>query len=190
MYDKAKQQYSKIKSQKTKFILSSKIDIKYNGRDGEAFFGVNIVCNDDKYEELTYYIAICDKMDKRILLKLHFDFSECDIKQRQKHPVSHMHFGGRLSAELKNLNYDYSLSKDLDEPRLFHQPMTFALLLNLILNEFPNETYQKIVKRKEWRDIIHRDENSILADFYKCCHSYIANSHGNKLFTSDFCYGE
>lgn len=187
---KAKCAYYKIKEKKTEFIFSSKTDLLYKKKDYEILFGANIVSKDNKYSELTYYIAICDKTSKTIILKFHFDYSGCDCTQKQKHPISHMQIGGRLSGELKKLQYKYKLHESLDEPRFFHQPMTFALLLNLILNEFPNESYQKIVNRSEWREIIHRDEKNILADFYKQCHLFISNAHGDKLFSSDFCYGE
>ena len=190
LYGRAKYSYYMLKERKNMFIFSSKLDITYNEREEEVFIGVNINSENNRYEELTYYFAVCDKIDKRILLKIHYDFSGCDTTTKQKHPISHLQIGGRLPSELKNLNYDYSLSQDLDEPRLFHQPMTFALILNLIFNEFPNESYNKIKERSEWRDIIHRDEKLILSNFYQSCHSFISNSHGDKLFTSDFCYGE
>jgi hypothetical protein len=77
----------------------------------------------------------------------------------------------------------------LSEPRLCCMPISLALLVNLILKEFPDEKNSKLIERSEWRDLVKKNEELILSPFFEECRKFFSKNENNKLFLNDFYYG-
>ena len=182
--------YHKIMSSQKGVDFETQFEISWDKKELKIHIGAIIESNEDnQYTDLSYYLMICDISRKRILRKFHFDFSAFEKVCRLPHPITHLQYAGELSKYLQTYEYEHDhLESWLSEPRLFYQPMTLALLLNMILNEFRCEEFNNIIERKEWREIVRSNENRILEPFYNRCHHFFSNRKNN-LFTSDFCYG-
>lgn len=178
---------------KLKFEFESELQIRINGKQGFAYMGSTIkVVDENQFDDISYYVAICndDIPQKRILRKFHFDYTSPQSPQRQPHPFFHLQYGGKLSLKLQNENLEHQhIDAWLSEPRLCYTPLSLALLINMILKEFPNEINSKVIESSEWRDLIRKNENLLLAPFYKICHNFMSMRRSDQLFTNDFYYG-
>jgi hypothetical protein len=195
----AKTEFFKLNNAKKKknFLFESEVDIFFDGDErkiGKAHFGANITLKDSKkYDMVSYYISICQKVDSKykMIRKYHFDYVPDEIKSRQPHPVFHLQYAGKLSLKLQKLELEHNhMDQWLSEPRLFYSPVSLALIINIILTEFPNPTTYKIISTNEWRSQIKKNENLVLAPFYKMCHALTGSSHPERLLTTDFFYGK
>lgn len=194
LYSDAYQHYARIKyDQRLKFNFESELPIRIEGREGHAHIGANIMINGrNNYEGISYYMAICsdDKPRARLLRKYHFDYALPDPSRRQPHPVFHLQYAGELSPRLEGQNLQHQhIDAWLSEPRLCYKPMSLALLINTILKEFPNEISIKLIESSGWRNLIRKNENLLLAPFYKICHNFISTRTSHQLFMNDFYYG-
>lgn len=194
LYSDAYQYYTRIKNdQRLKFNFESELQISMEGREGHAHIGANIMLIDkNNYEGISYSLAICnnDKPKARLLRRYHFDYALPSLLRRQPHPVFHLQYAGKLSPRLQSLNLEHQhIDAWLSEPRLCYSPMSLALLINMIFKEFPNETNIKLSESSEWRNLIRKNENLLLAPFYKICHNFISTRTSQKLFVNDFYYG-
>jgi hypothetical protein len=63
---------------------------------------------------------------------------------------------------------DSHLDVWLSEPRLCYFPTSLALLINVVLIEFPNDKNKILVDSMEWRSLIRSNEDLILTPFFKC----------------------
>jgi len=179
------------------FNFVSEIDIcldRKSSRTGKAVIGADVEINSEHYEKVSYFLAICEDKNpqSRLVRKYHFDYDLYDPKGRQPHPVFHLQYAGKLSAYLDTLNLDHAhIDSWLSEPRLFYMPMSLALLLNLVLKEFNTEVTQKIIESSEWRQVIRKNEELLLAPYFKSCHNYMAGfGNSNNLLTTDYLYGK
>lgn len=176
-----------------KFEFESELQIRIEGKQGFAYLGSAIkIINANQLDDISYYVAICnnDIPQKKILRKLHFDYTSPQSPQKHPHPVFHLQYGGKLSLKLQNENLEHQhMDAWLSEPRLCFIPISLALLINLILKEFPDEINSKIIESPEWRDLIRKNENLLLAPFYKICHNFMSTRSSHQLFTNDFYYG-
>jgi hypothetical protein len=163
-------------------------DISLNGQLGTAHISVLIKTENNDYAQLTYDIAICD--NRKIIRKFHFDYTPENIKKRGSHPVFHLQYPGKLSAQLLGLKLAHDhLDAGLSEPRIPFTPMSLALTINLILKEFPDERTNQAVEDKTWRELIKTNEKDFLYPYFKECNTFFLAPPENKLFTNDFCYG-
>ncbi len=181
-------------SRKLNFNFESTFDVNVDGKDGFAAYvgGIIRLKDSDKFNDISYYIAICRKNTPKpeILRKYHFDYAPAGNTRKQAHPVFHLQYAGKLSKKLKAKDIDDDhLDPWLSEPRLCYSPISLALLINLILQEFPSENNRKLVETSEWRNLIRRNENLILRPFFERCSSFLAEKGRKKLFINDFYYG-
>lgn len=174
------------------FRFESHFDISKKDWKGYANISSEIVTQDGNcFKSVSYNLTIYENNEtsSRVLRKFHFDYAPSRINYRHPHPVFHLHYGGRLSGELKNMNLVEShLCQKFDSPRICYYPISLALLINFVLMEFPDEKNKKFLERSEWRTLIRRNEKLILAPFFKKCHEFF-NRKSNQIFISDFCYG-
>ncbi len=184
------------RDRKYNFEFESNFDIKVDGKDGTTHIGALIKSKDGStFENITHYLVICKKegTKKRLLRKYHFDYAPSHLDHRQPHPVFHLQDGGKLSQKLKRMNiYDSDLDpRDfwLSEPRLCCMPISLALLVNLILKEFPDEKNHELIEKSEWRDLVKKNEELILSPFFEGCRKFFSRDDKNKLFVNDFYYG-
>lgn len=178
------------------FNFSSNLDICLDQRSGKmgcADIGSVIKTRDGRYEQVSYSLAIHSKDNTRyrLLRMYHFDYALPDAVCRQPHPVFHLQYAGGLFGRLRSLPIQHAhLDAWLSEPRLFFTPMSLALLINIVLKEFPDKNAIEVIERSEWRDLIRKNEMRLLTPYFRCCHNFM-NSINNvgKLLTSDFYYG-
>ena len=193
--------YSKALSKRSTFEFESYLEILVDHRVGRVYVGARIIptSNMRSYEDISYHFAVCENQINRnsLLKKLHFDFSDPTRSYKQPHPVFHFQHPGELTPALSKNGYDIGhLSPWLSEPRLPYYPMTLALLVNCILREFPDSISQDLIERDEWRGIIKKDEELVLAPYYKQCSDFIKKRQDNVykgikfLLTNDFYYGK
>ena len=183
---------------KVNFYFESEIEInlspkKSKNRIGIANISVEIVTKKDELKKISYNLAIIDKSHNpsRILRKFHFDYDPPDSGHRYPHPVIHLHYGGKLSKKLEDqgLTVDH-LNIDMDKPRLGYFPLSLALLINLVLVDFPDEKSIKLSGTPEWRNLIRKNEKIVLEPFFTNCHRFFSNKNKEKLFVNDFYYGK
>lgn len=170
--------------------FESAIDITTEHGSAVCHIGARITSNLGAYDELSYYMAIC-KMKRRkmrLLRKFHFDYTPTLI-HRQPHPLFHMHYAGELSARLETLDLAHDhMDAWLSEPRLSFTPMSIALLLNMVMNEFRSEATLRFTGKLEWRKLLERDERLILDPYYRNLNLFLSN-HQHHLVSCEFCYG-
>jgi hypothetical protein len=176
------------------FAFESQFAIQTQKGEAVAHIGAQIVtdeADETKYSLVTYYLAVgkTKRGKMQLIRKYHFDYALPDTTHRQPHPVFHLQYAGRAAPALKELN-DEHLFVWLDEPRIYFMPMSLALLINLILKEFPDENNTKIRESGEWRGLIRRNEDLLIKPYCDVCHAFIKGRKGSELFINDFCYGK
>jgi len=196
--DNAYQYYPFLKNARdTIFNFESELEIQINGATGKirgkAHIGGKFFENrKKKLLAPSYYMAICEteSIRHRLIRKYHFDYVLPDLVRRQPYPIFHLQSPGELSQHLSSLDFECDhMDTWLSEPRLFFMPMSLALLVNIVLKEFPDERTKKIAERCEWRDLIRKNENFLLAPYFRCCNLFLSGNKQEHLFTNDFCYG-
>lgn len=177
-----------------KFV--SQIDIcldPRSGKMGNAYIGFDIDSRNGRYSQVTYSLAIIskDRTHHRLLRKFHFDYALPDVPGRHPHPVFHLQYGGGIFAPLTQLRLKHAhLDHWLSEPRLCFMPMSFALLINIVFKEFPEQKAINLIERSEWRELIRKNEKLFLIPYFKSCHTFMnALNDLGKLLTNDFYYG-
>jgi hypothetical protein len=101
----------------------------------------------------------------RVVCKLHFDkhiFQGANLSEY--HPVYHMQIGG--------LREDYELlwhPRNVDVPRLVHQPMELFLACQMVAANFFWKEYQEIRKRSEWHQELLMYQKALLRPYYLKC---------------------
>lgn len=178
------------------FDFESAIDIKIDGKDGVAHLGALIeIKNKNKIKRITHCVAIRKKEETKLLRKYHFDYEPFDeeqsgISNRQPHPMFHIQYAGKLTPKLHAMGIDdTNMDTWLSEPRLCYFPFSLALLINLILMEFPDENYRKLTEKSEWRKLVKDNENLILKPFFENCRDFFFHNDAGKLFINDYYYG-
>ena len=171
------------------FKFESELNIKVDGKDGIAHIGSLVNRKDENnINRTTHYVAICKEGEKKLLRKFHFDYDPLN-QNSKSHPLFHLQYAGKLTPRLKEKGIeDNQLESWLSEPRLFYFPLSLALLINLIWKEFPSLKTSKLSETSEWRCLVKRNEELIIAPFFSGCNSFFQKESG-QLFTTDFCYG-
>lgn len=178
--------------------FESHIDVEVESLKRRIYLGSLVdVKKDDfnKYENCSYYIAICEGCSPpaKFLRKFHFDYNLSETKCF--HPIFHLQYCGKLSPSLKDIGYNQThiehMSPWLSVPRIPFTPISLALLLKYIFREFcDKKTNHQIAELSEWRDIIKENEQLILEPYYKTCNNFIDKNKGEANLLSDFYYGE
>jgi hypothetical protein len=110
---------------------------------------------------------------KKILRKFHFDYVTERGDQREPHPRFHLQYCGGLPPAAESLGITNDLMIPLEPqikgPRIFFNPMTLGLLMNMAFYEFPCDDTEKIRKSGEWQNLVRQNERKILKPFYGKC---------------------
>ncbi|MCP4148111.1 MAG: hypothetical protein GY757_10220 [bacterium] len=179
------------------FNFESKFAINIDGNKGYAYVSALIETNDkNEFQNISYCFSIIGKekqkgSNNKILRKFHFDYTPPLIKRNQPQPTYHLQYGGEATTDLKKdfgENCLEHMDTWLSEPRLFYSPVSLALLVNMIIKEFPAEKTTKLIRGSEWRSLIIANENLILAPFYKACSLFLADKDRKEVFSNDFYY--
>jgi hypothetical protein len=183
--------------EKYNIYFESEIEInlstkKAKKKDGIAVISAEFVVEKNEFKRISYNLTIIDKSQNpsRILRKFHFDYDPPYLERRSPHPVIHLQYAGKLSKKLEAFGLiSNHLDVKMDKPRLCYFPLSLALLINLVLIDFPDEKSIKLIESSEWRDLIRRNENIVLKPFFENCHRFFCNRPENQLFVNDFYYG-
>jgi hypothetical protein len=88
-----------------------------------------------------------------------------------------MQYCGEMLPYLKRLGLREAqlnqLHPWLSEPRVFHSPMSLALMLDMSLGEFPDADSTKFRSSAEWKGIVREHEDLMLRPFFERCVSLI-----------------
>lgn len=156
------------------FNFESSIPILFKNKLVEINFGARIKLRDNAYEQVTYYLAICDPDTKKLIRYFHFDYAISGSVKKNPKPIYHLQFCADLPPALQSKGYvlDYP---DIDYPRILSLPMSLALLLNLIFMEFYTEEFASIIKRPEWNSLVKANEELMLCPYYNSCNEDMVN---------------
>lgn len=179
------------------FCFESQITVNLSAREtknktGIANISVYIEKEKETFKKISYNLDIIDntQIPSKILRKFHFDYEPPGTSHRSPHPVIHLQYGGKLSKKLEDLGLiSDHLDDGMDKPRLCYFPMSLALLINLVLIDFPGENTKKLCGTPEWQELIRKNENIVLEPFFANCHRFLRDRPDNRLFVNDFYYG-
>lgn len=158
-----------------------KIEIESHANDGTAepyiifFGGLATFSSENKYENMSYYFAICKKSKAEngliLLRKVHFDYAPSESKEKY-HPVFHMHYGGEITPRMSReliLNYE-SCNSWLSIPRIPSTPISTGILLEILFNEFRNNELSKISGTNRWKNIMCMQKDKLMKGYYATMH--------------------
>ena len=144
-----------------------------------------------KYQNLSYFFAVSRAEDEfqKVMRKMHFDHAPCNLEARTAHPFSHIQYAGTLAPCMREAGFtDASISHmnpDFEGPRIPCPPISLAMLIHLLLREFPDTNGTKLIERSDWRSLVRRNEELLLKDFHWSCWHQI---HVGKRLISDLFY--
>lgn len=113
-------------------------------------------------------------LQERVMLRCHFDLAN----PNQSGPRYHLQFGGNPRA-----GEQCWYPKELDLPRLVHQPFDLVLLCELVVaNFFPHE-YKDIRRKPDWHWAVKTCERYLLESYHAECLAAIRNKKSTLLST-------
>ena len=147
------------------------------------------------FSNVTYCLAVCRVRRLTILRKFHFDVTvSSDTSQRrlQQHPRCHLQYCGEMVPHMATMGCRQTqldqMHPWLSEPRIFFWPMSLALLIDMVLHEFPDDRSKKFRASSEWRGLVRNQEALVLRPFYEKCVEVITNTKGNNRTLADEFY--
>ena len=150
--------------------------------------------NKAQFTNITYCLSVCRVRKDRvtILRKFHFDIAAGAPGRSQPHPRCHLQYCGTMLPYMSKIGCrDAQLAQMqpwLSEPRIFFWPMALALLIDLALHEFPDQSSAKFRADSYWRQLVRNQEILLLQPFYQKCLDVIADEDGEKHILADVFY--
>lgn len=204
--------YNRYRSDNSRFEFFSYFDIShvamhtYKGTNKQMRKGrpnlrlivaALIDLNNGSYRNVTYRLSVCRYRSFAILRKFHFDIgihNDETPARLQQHPQCHLQYCGEMLPDMVKMGCKEAQLEQmhpwLSEPRIFFWPMSLALLIDMALHEFPDETSKKFRARPEWRGLVRGQENLLLRPFYKKCVQVIDDAgERNKTLAEAFYVG-
>ncbi len=173
--------------------FSAKMEISIQGEIKQLYVGANLrsvpeARNSSRHEMVSYSIGICNGHD--LIRKFHFDYAIPGQKTNQDVPVFHFQYGGELSPYLAELGIsDTKIEPWLSVPRLNYQPVTLALLLDIVFCEFRTDETNKIVEDSNWRALVRKNEELVVKQYYENIASFMGSGKYRNCLIRDYCYG-
>lgn len=99
-------------------------------------------------------------LQERVMLRCHFDLAN----PKQSGPRYHLQFGGNPRVE-EQCWYP----KELDLPRLIHQPFDLVLLCELVVANFFPHQYKDIRPKPDWHWAVKASERYLLESYHAKC---------------------
>ncbi|WP_293742424.1 hypothetical protein [uncultured Pedobacter sp.] len=140
----------------------------------------------------SYFLAMCDKEEKQLIRKFHFDFALPGTGESQSVPTFHLQYGGKSTQSIieKNIG-DEKLDHWLSLPRLNFTPMNLALLLDMVFCEFSTDDTRKVYEHPNWRSLIIKNEKFLYENYIKNLYNHISSQKYTKSYLlRDFYYGK
>ena len=195
LYLDAEQEYFRNDSPRFQnFEFESHIDITIDQVLRRVYFGGKMIRDGrkQKYEEISYYLAICQSgcLPCQILRKFHFDCAVPGILRNKVVPLFHLQYAGELTPYLTKDGFNLNnMESGFSEPRIIHFPITLALLLNMIFVEAEDEKIKTYLLDEIWLNLVRKNEEFILFKYYEKCGNLIKLSkRNNSSFILDHCY--
>jgi len=182
------------------FSFESYVDVTIDRIIRRVYFGglvfVKGSLKNQKYENISYYFAICEsnRTPSKLLRKFHFDCAIPGNTREKPHPFFHLQYAGKLSDHLKKAGFlgehcDH-LEPWFSEPRIINSPVTLALLLNTIFIEAEDDGIKAFLMTPDWKKLIRDNEELLLKKYYSTCFDLVRQScqSKDKSFILDYCY--
>ena len=183
--------YFRCKNTRGGFGFASYVDVIHHSRRRRVFLGGTIDGNGSGYANISYSLLVaksCDPCDG-VLRKFHFDATFPKLKRKQAQPAFHLQYCGKLGSYLQGQGFANShiecLLPGISEPRIPHAPMSLAMLLDLVLHEFPKGNSQRLRDQSAWREILRDNERLLLQPFHKKCLDILSRQTG-QLWAEEF----
>lgn len=144
----------------------------------EITVGTLIESTNEELKNITYLLMVSqdDAKTKNVIKKFHFDFTHPSTERSSSQPAIHLQHGGKLPPGYKETYSIEKLQVMISEPRIFYNPMSLALVLQIAFMEFPCCDTNKILKEPEWKKLILRDQELLLKPFFLGCLNNINSS--------------
>jgi hypothetical protein len=149
------------------------------------------------FSNVTYCLGVFRIRTNRfvILRKFHFDVtvSANETKRRlQQHPRCHLQYCGEMVPHMAKMGCRQTQLDQmfpwLSEPRIFIWPMSLALLIDMALHEFPDQSSAKFRKGPEWRGIVRAHEALVVRPFCAKCVEIIDDNRNENLTLAEAFY--
>ncbi|MGB0386212.1 MAG: hypothetical protein ACPGWR_15495 [Ardenticatenaceae bacterium] len=111
-------------------------------------------------------------LQERVMLRCHFDLAN----PNQSGPRYHLQIGGNPRAREHGW-----YPKELDLPRLVHQPFDLVLLCELVTANFFPTQYKDIRPKPDWHWAIKTSERYLLEQYYTECLAAVKNKKSTLL---------
>lgn len=156
---------------------------------------------DGSFGNISYCLSVCRiraRARYTVLRKFHFDVTVATTTtsgtRLQEHPRCHLQYCGEMTPYMAEMGIsDAQLDQMhpwLSEPRLFFWPMSLALLIDMVLHEFPDRRSAQFRGTDDWRGIVRRQERTILRPFYEKCVEVIKDTKkSNRTLAEEFYVG-
>lgn len=99
-------------------------------------------------------------LQERVMLRCHFDLAN----PKQSGPRYHLQIGGNPRAGEHGW-----YPKELDLPRLLHQPFDLVLLCELVVANFFPDEYKNMRRKRDWHSAVTMSERYLLEEYYTQC---------------------
>ena len=160
--------------------------------------GALIRLKNGAFSNVTYSFSVCRPIKGfPILRKFHFDVAVTNDeteRRLQQHPRWHLQYCGKMVPHMVTMGCRQTqldqLHPWLSEPRIFFWPMSLALLIDMVLHEFPDDRSKKFRASSEWRGLVRKQEALVLQPFYQKCVDVIVDTRGkNQTLADEFYVG-
>lgn len=152
------------------------------------FVAARIGAKGREFTSVSYCLSVCRLRPAHpsprlsILRKFHFDVATAEkATRRQQHPRCHLQYCGSMLPLMRDLGCTQGqldqMHPKLSEPRIFFQPMSLALLIDMAMREFPDDASKRFRQNHNWRGLVRAQEALVLRPFYSKCVSVI-DDHG------------
>lgn len=181
----------KNRKQSLKFSFNSYYDYLHDNIKLQIHVNVFIEIQNGIFENVSYHLIIkqvnknpsCDACD--ILRNFHFDFNpKADSSLKNKSPFFHLQYGGNLPDSSDSNTIE--LPK-LSLPRIACNPLSLALLMQIVFFNFENENIAKIREDTAWKNIVRDNEQLCWKEYYNRCSGHLNSSNQNDLLCDHLC---
>lgn len=193
-YD-AQVSYSRLKNARRSFKFASYVDVIHKHKERRVFFGGTMQSGKNgRYANISYSLLVANglRRDEGALRKFHFDATFPGQTRKQDHPAFHLQYCGKLGPHLRKHGFGdchiAHMVPAMSEPRIPYMPMSLALLLDLVLHEFPDKHSRKLRDQSAWRKVLMKNERLLLQPFYCKCVDILSGRTTNRQLWAEAFY--
>lgn len=122
-----------------------------------------------EFDSDSMFDRIAANNGRRVMLRCHFDLAN----PSQDGPKFHVQIGGKAPITTRGEEELGWFPKEIDLPRICHQPMDLVLVTQLVVANFFSDKYRPIFHDPNIKGILKTSEESVLTDYYTKCLSAI-----------------